>query len=201
MLPVLMKRLALTAMLVGGGAVALYAAHILAPDAVVEFDPAKTQVNFTLGDILHTVHGEFKLKQGSIRFNPLTGDASGALVVDATTGASGNGARDRRMNKSIIESAKFPEIVFTPHHIKGQVALVGNSQVEIEGTFTIHGADHPMTLTAKVNAQGDAITADTHFVVPYAAWGMKNPSTLFLRCDDKVSIDIHAAGRIVGTQS
>jgi hypothetical protein len=35
-----------------------------------------------------------------------------------------------------------------------------------------------------------------HFVVPYVAWGLKNPSTLFLRVSDKVNIDINAAGRL-----
>jgi hypothetical protein len=30
------------------------------------------------------------------------------------------------------------------------------------------------------------------FEVPYVKWGMKNPSTLMLRVDDKVEITIHS---------
>ena len=42
----------------------------------------------------------------------------------------------------------------------------------------------------------NGLDVTTHFSVPYVRWGMKNPSTLFLRVGDTVSIDVHAAGRI-----
>jgi hypothetical protein len=32
------------------------------------------------------------------------------------------------------------------------------------------------------------------FQVPYARWGMKNPSKLFLRVDDVVQVQFHASG-------
>ena len=43
--------------------------------------------------------------------------------------------------------------------------------------------------------------ATTNFIVPYQAWGMKNPSTLFLHVDDKVRISVSAAGRLTGGPS
>jgi polyisoprenoid-binding protein YceI len=79
----------------------------------VTFDPAQTSVDFTLADVLHTVHGAFTLRSGVIHFDPETGKASGSLVVDAGSGDSGGGARDRRMHKNILESGRYPEIVFT----------------------------------------------------------------------------------------
>ena len=181
------------------GVATLYAAKADAQDTVVEFEPAQTKVEFTLGDVLHTVHGTFKLKKGVIRFDPSTGVASGTLVIDAASGDSGSGARDSRMNKNILESQKFRDIVFTPRHVKGQVAAQGDSQVEVEGTFTLHGSDHPLTLLAKVTAKDGQMTAATHFVVPYVQWGLKNPSTFILRVSDKVEIDIHAAGHVATT--
>ena len=36
------------------------------------FVPAKTTINFTLGDVLHTVHGSFNAKNGVIHFDPAT---------------------------------------------------------------------------------------------------------------------------------
>jgi len=54
------------------------------------FDPPQTRVDFTLGDVLHTVHGEFRLKRGTIQLDSSSGTASGELVVDATSGDSGN---------------------------------------------------------------------------------------------------------------
>ncbi len=32
-------------------------------------DPAQTKVNFTVDSTLHTVHGKFRLKRGSIQFD------------------------------------------------------------------------------------------------------------------------------------
>jgi hypothetical protein len=40
----------------------------------------------------------------------------------------------------------------------------------------------------------DHWTAKVHFTIPYAKWGMKNPSTLFLRVSDSVEIDLTAVG-------
>ena len=61
-------------------------------------------------------------------------------------------------------------------------------------SFHIHGADHELTLSIPVEVNGAAsLKASTNFVVPYQAWGMKNPSTLFLHVDDKVQISVSMA--------
>lgn len=172
------------------------AAPVFAQEATLRLDPATTRVEYTLGDVLHTVHGTFKLKSGEIRFDPVTGKASGALVVDAASGNSGSGARDRRMNSSILESAKFPEITFTPDRVDGKVNLPGDSRVTLHGTFRIHGADHELLLPVSAHAMQSDLSADIEFAVPYIKWGMKNPSTLFLRVNDTVQIRIRAVGQL-----
>jgi polyisoprenoid-binding protein YceI len=172
------------------------AALACAQPRTFELDPAQTQVAFTLGDVLHTVHGNFHLKRGSIQFDDSTGEASGELVVDALSGESGNSSRDKKMHKENLESAKYSEIVFTPRHIKGAVAAEGKSQVTIDGLLVLHGQSHPVTLTIDVQLHGGAGSADTAFVVPYEKWGVKNPSTFILRVSDKVEINVHAAGRL-----
>src|SRR5438270_6481510 len=75
-----------------------------AQEMTVQLDPDHTRVAFTLGDVLHTVHGTFKLKNGTIHFDPTTGAASGLVVVDVTSGDTGNNSRDRKMHKDILES-------------------------------------------------------------------------------------------------
>jgi len=165
----------------------------------LRLDAASTRVDWTLGDVLHTVHGTFKLKRGDIRFDPSTGKASGELVVDATSGESGSGARDSRMHKNILESGKYPEIAFVPDKVLGNVSLQGDSEVQLHGSFTIHGGTHELTLAAKCHIDQQRLTAVIEFSVPYQKWGMKNPSTLFLRVDDTVKIGIHAYGRVMTT--
>jgi polyisoprenoid-binding protein YceI len=162
----------------------------------LEIDPAQSKVQFTVDSTLHTVHGNFQLKPGSIQFNPAGGPASGQLVVTAASGDSDNKSRDRRMTKEILEADKYPEIIFAPQQMKGSLAPSGPSQFQLEGVLTLHGQPHPMTLNVKAEVQGHSLSADTSFDIPYIQWGLKNPSTFILRVNDKVQIHIHAVGQL-----
>jgi len=171
------------------------AATIPAQDTALQIDPDRTKVEFTLGDVLHTVHGTFLLTHGNIRFDTATGKASGELVVDATSGESGSSARDKRMHSQILESDRYREFVFRPDRVEGKVAFQGSSQVQLHGIFAIHGSEHEITLPVDVEAADGQFTASAHFFIPYVKWGMKNPSTLFLRVSDKVELTIHTVAR------
>lgn len=159
-------------------------------------DPKQTTVKFTLGDVLHTVRGSFQLKGGALQFDPASGKISGEIVVDAKSGESGSGMRDRKMHKEILESERYPDIAFRPDKIEGAVAPQGKSSVRVHGMFSIHGVDREITVPAEVEISADRWTATVHFTVPYEKWGMKNPSTLFLRVNDSVEIDLVAAGNV-----
>jgi len=159
-------------------------------------DPAQTKVNFTVDSTLHTVHGDFRLKSGSIQFDDATGAASGELVVDSASGESGSNGRDKKMHKDILESPKYSDIVFTPRHVKGTVANEGKSNVEVEGILTMHGKSKPVTMPLEVQLQNGNGSADGSFNVKYLEWGMKNPSTFILRVNDTVQIHVHAVGKI-----
>lgn len=160
-------------------------------EAALELDPAQTQVRFTLPDILHTVHGAFHLKRGAVRYDFATGKSSGEIVIDARSGDTGSEARDQRMHKNILESDRYPEIVFLPDHVEGDL-----SKAMVHGTFRIHGQDHEMTMAVAAVPAGGRVEVATQFIIPYVQWGMKNPSTLFLRVGDKVTVEIQAKGRI-----
>ena len=185
--------------------VAALAAHVLTPAGraqvvTVQLDPAPTKIGFTLGSTLHTVEGTFRLKSGAIRFDPTTGKMSGSIIVDATSGESGNGGRDRRMHREILESGKYPEIVFTPSEAKGAFNSNGPSKLEVSGQFRLHGQDHDMTLPIDIQPAGRQLQMAMHITIPYLKWGLKNPSTFILRASGKVEIDIHAVGQIGGEE-
>jgi polyisoprenoid-binding protein YceI len=167
----------------------------VAQEQTFQIDPSQSSVKFTLSDVLHTVHGSFVLKRGELQMQP-TGKLSGEFVVDATSGNSGSGMRDRKMQKEVLESARYPEIDFRPDRFDGEVAPQGKSSVMVHGMFSIHGTDREITVPAQVERDGDHWTANVHFTVPYAKWGMKNPSTLFLKVSDTVEIDLSAAGSV-----
>jgi polyisoprenoid-binding protein YceI len=78
----------------------------------------------------------------------------------------------------------------------GKLADQGTSNLQVQGVFHIHGANHDLTLSLPVEKSGDTVRASTSFVVPYQDWGMKNPSTFLLKVENKVSISISSVGRI-----
>jgi len=163
-------------------------------EKVFPLDAKQTSVHFTLGSVLHTVHGTFALKQGSLRLDSASGQMSGEIVVDARSGESGNGLRDRKMHREILESDKYPEITFKPARMEGALAPEGKSRVQISGMISLHGASHEITVPADVTVAPGRWTADISFHIPYVKWGLKNPSTLFLRTDESVEIEIAATG-------
>jgi len=175
--------------------IVLPAAIASAEEIVLDLDPAQTEIHFALADVLHTVHGAFSLKRGTIHFDPETAKAGGEVVVDVPSGASGSRPRDRKMHKDVLESDHFPEAVFTPDRVDGHFAAEGISELEVHGLFQIHGAAHDLTFHAHVETKGDHLTATLRSELPYTEWGIKNPSTLFLRCSDKVVLDIQTTAK------
>lgn len=169
---------------------------LAAAESTVELDPARTTINFTLADVLHTVHGTFKLKRGSITFDSSTGKASGEIVVDVASGNSGGGTRDKRMHKEILESARYPEAVFTADRVSGELPSRGASELDVHGSFQIHGTSHEMTFHFRADVNGSEVASSTGFTIPYVQWGMKNPSNFLLRVSDKVEMNIQAIGRL-----
>jgi polyisoprenoid-binding protein YceI len=165
-----------------------------AQEATLNFDPAQTTVDFTLGDVLHTVHGSFRLKTGQVRFDPATNSISGELVVDAPSGNSGSTGRDRKMHKEILQSTQYSEVTFRPDRVDGKVLASGRSAVQVHGMFGILGVEHEITVPAQVELAPDHWSLAVHFAVPYVKWGLKDPSTFILRVEKTVDIDLNARG-------
>jgi polyisoprenoid-binding protein YceI len=158
-------------------------------------DPANSTVQFTLGALLHTVHGTFGIKSGAVRFDPNSGKASGQISVDVRSGNTGEGTRDRQMHANVLESERFPDAVFLPDRINGRLASSGASNVEVHGMLRIHGRDHEMTIPVRVQMQNASVTARAKFTVPYVSWGMRDPSTFVLQVAKSVDVDVTLEGR------
>jgi polyisoprenoid-binding protein YceI len=177
-------------------AVALSLSRTAASQSVFELDTQQSRVTFTLPATMHTVHGTFAVKSGTVRFDPRSGTATGTIVLDATSGRTGNDGRDRKMHREILESGKFPEIGLTVRRLTGEVPTEGRSQVTMEGTIALHGASHAVSLTVPIEVHGGQATGSASFAVPYVAWGLKNPSTFLLHVSETVTVEIHAVGRL-----
>jgi polyisoprenoid-binding protein YceI len=172
----------------------------MAPAAVSEVvlaaDPAQSKVHWILDSTLHTVHGTFGLKSGTLHFDTQTGKAGGEIIVYAPSGESGNSSRDKRMHKEILETEKYPEVVFRPQQVEGSVLRSGASDVKLSGVLSIHGADHALTAEVHANLSGDHWTGTGKFQVPYVSWGIKDPSNFLLKVKPVVDVELELSGAV-----
>jgi polyisoprenoid-binding protein YceI len=165
-------------------------------ELVLALDPNQCKVHYTVDSTLHTVHGTFNVKSGSVQFNPQTGKSAGEIRVYATSGDSGNSSRDERMHKEILETLKYPEAVFRPVQIEGKVAPSGASDVKIHGVMQLHGGEHEMVATVHAVLDSDHWKGTAQFDVPYIQWGIKDPSNWFLKVKPVVNISVDMAGTV-----
>lgn len=176
---------------------AAFAMHAAASQAEIELDPAKTKIEWSVSDVLHTVHGAFQMKRGRIVYDPDSQRISGEIVIGTASGESGNDARDRRMKKNVLETERFPEARFVPIRVDGPIAMRGSSSARVVGTLDIHGGSHELAMPVSVKISGEEIRAQGSFTIPYVAWGMKDPSTFVLRVDKTVKVQVSAVGHIL----
>jgi polyisoprenoid-binding protein YceI len=102
-----------------------------------------------------------------VRLDPASRRLTGEIVVDTQSGESGNGTRDRKMHREVLESDGYPDIIFRPDSVEGAVAAEGKSLVQVHGIFSIHGTDHELTVPAEVEMRPEGWSATVHFAIPY----------------------------------
>jgi polyisoprenoid-binding protein YceI len=159
-------------------------------------DCPQSNVHWTLGTSLHTVHGTFSFKKGTLQIDPASGKASGEIIADAASGNSGNDSRDKKMHKDVLESARFSEVIFRPDRFTGKLASQGDSTVEVHGIFVLHGSEHELTVPVKVTLAGDHWTGGASFSVPFIDWGLKNPSNWLLKVEHVVKVELELKGTL-----
>lgn len=163
-----------------------------------ELDPGKTTVEFTFGATLHTVRGSLRAERGMIRFDLATGAAEGTVVLDATSASTGNSRRDRKMHEKILESERFPDMVFSVERISGVMKEEGRNDIQLHGILEMHGTRRPIALPATALVDGDRVTATGALDIPYMEWGLADPSFFILRVAKEVHVEVKASGRLSG---
>jgi polyisoprenoid-binding protein YceI len=159
-------------------------------------DPAQSKIHWTLESTVHTVHGTFAFKKGNMQVDTSTGKATGEIVVDATSGNSGNDGRDKKMHREVLESAKYSDIIFRPDRVEGNISQQGMCNVQMHGVLVLHGSEHEMTMPIQGELAGDHWTGTAKFHVPFIDWGLKNPSNFFLKVNHAVEIELELKGSL-----
>jgi polyisoprenoid-binding protein YceI len=178
--------------------IALSLSSVLSAETLTfELDPEKTFITFTFGATLHTVGGALQAKQGTLRIDTESGAASGWIVMDAASAQTGNQRRDRKMHEKILESRRFPDIVFDVQRVTGAINRTGKSDLQLHGYLDFHGDRRFIALPVAADVEGDRVTANGSLLIPYVEWGLRDPSFLLLRVAKEVRVNLKAAGRLV----
>ncbi len=172
------------------------AAPVATSEIVLTLNPAQSTVHWIVDSTLHTVHGTFALKSGTVHFDPETGKAGGEIIVYAPSGESGSNARDKRMHKEILETAKYPEVIFRPTQVEGKVGQSGASDVNLKGILSIHGGEHEITAQVHAELASDHWKGTSKFDVPYVQWGIKDPSNFLLKVKPVVNVELDMSGEV-----
>ena len=159
-------------------------------------DPAETDVNFTLGATLHTVHGSAPLARGVVVFDPDGGAASGEIVVEARLAETGNDKRDRDMHEKVLLSPRFPSVVLRPARIEGSVPASGKATITVHGTVELTGRPHEIAVPVEVIVTGNAVAIRAEFELPYVDWGLEDPSKFLLAVDKFVTVTVAGSGTL-----
>jgi polyisoprenoid-binding protein YceI len=159
-------------------------------------DPGTSEVRFTLGASDHPVEGSFHVTSGDFTLDPQSGAMTGTVSVDASSGQSGNQSRDKKMTKDQLKVQTYPAVTFAPARFSGQVKDSGDSSGPVEGSFTLIGQAHPITVPMNVHMEGDHFSASGSFSVPFVSWGVKDPSFMFMKVDKEVKIDLKLTGTV-----
>jgi polyisoprenoid-binding protein YceI len=69
---------------------------------------------------------------------------------------------NKEVNELVLETAKYPEIIFKSADIKGSIAQ-GKFNVQIGGDLTLHGVTKHIVIPATVTVSGDELRATGEF--------------------------------------
>jgi len=175
---------------------AMLAPATLAQHQTFVVNPDASEVKIALKTTHELVNGSFHVQSGSIEFDRGNPKMTGPVIVLAGSGKTGNDSRDKKMNKDILKVEQYATVSFDPQTYTGDLAVSGDSNLQVTGIFTLLGTPHQITVPILVHLEGTTATAKAHFVVPYVQWGLKNPSFLMWKADNDVSVDLLLAGRL-----
>lgn len=176
--------------------VLLTASPVLAQRQTFTIDPSASDVKITLKTTHEIVNGTFHVDSGSIAYDRKQSSISGNVLVAAGSGKTGNDSRDKKMNKDILKVQQYSNVIFIPRSYTGTIVPAGDSTLQVAGVITLLGTPHDITVPMHVHIDGAGCAAQTHFMIPYVQWGLKNPSFLIWKADNDVAIDLNLVGHL-----
>ena len=102
-----------------------------------------------------------------------------AFAVSAAAMRTGNTSRDKTMREKVLETDRYPEIVFEARRVVGDPSRFREGErltVEATGDFTVHGKTVPLRLPVDLNVLADRVVLSGAFSLGWKQFGLADPS-------------------------
>jgi polyisoprenoid-binding protein YceI len=143
---------------------------------------AGSSIRWELPATFEPIKGVVPLFHGSIEANPLPSgawDVSARIVVPAAAMRTGKRRRDRILREKVLETARYPEIVFELRQFTGDLSRFRPGRtfpVQVTGDLTVHGKTAPVQLPVDVAVFPKAVILTGSFPLHWKAYGLQDPS-------------------------
>lgn len=168
----------------------------LAPGAPVELSPAPGGgLRFSLPSTAGEVHGAVDVF--SAWLDPEAGTAS--LTAEAATISSANGPRDQRILVFALEVARFATIRFNVSRLEGTMDALrageGTGALRLHGRLAIRDVERDEVVNATFAWAGGALRLQGAHDVPWAAFGVPDPSVLLAQVGPTARVAFDLQGK------
>ena len=103
---------------------------------------------------------------------------------------------EREMQEKVLESAKYPEIVYECSQVSADNPGNGQYSIKLRGNLTLHGMTHSLVVPARVAVTGEMLRAFGEFSLRQSGYNIKPVSAigggLKVKDEVKFSFDIVA---------
>ena len=143
----------------------------------------------------HGTPGDFVGTTGTVSGEMTGGDSLGAVrgwvEAPVKTLVTGNGRRDRDLNKS-MESGKYPTLRFDLHGVTTAPGTPDSVPVTLLGAMAIHGVTRDVSLPGFVRREGEEIRVRTDFPLVLTDYEIGGLSKLFgmLKMDEHIEVHV-----------
>jgi polyisoprenoid-binding protein YceI len=176
------------------GALALALAAPSAAAQVAAFPPARVSAG-TLSFDGHGTPGDFVGTTSTLSGEMTAGDSLGAVrgwvEAPVKTLVTGNGRRDRDLNKS-METDKYPTMRFDLQSVTAAGGTPDSVPVTLAGALAIHGVTHDVSLPGVVRREGQTIRVHTDFPLNLKDYGIGGLTKMLgmLKMDEHIEVHV-----------
>jgi polyisoprenoid-binding protein YceI len=151
-----------------------------------------SDLRWDLPATLHTVHGVAPGVSGTVDATP--GGAwkiRSRIVVPAAAMTTGNDSRDQKMRQKVLETDRFPEIVFEARQVTADLSRFPRDEhftVEVTGDLTVHGKPVSVRLPVDVFVRPDHVLLQGSFPLAWKQFGLADPSFGLIRVREPLKV-------------